>query len=128
MKRSSFLALSLTVTSAFLASCATSSRGGMSTPAPSPDPRIGLRAGWFDAAETIWNLDVVSKTPPSEQFINPSTPGDERLINSDLAFSGHYAFQGNYSGWQVWDIANPSRPTLRSPLQLPLPLPPPSRP
>ena len=114
MKRPSFLALSLAVASAFLTSCATSSPGGMATPAPSPDPRIGLRAGWFNAAEAIWNLDVVSRTPPSTQFINPSTPGDARLVNSDLAFSGNYVFQGNYSGWQVWDIANPSRPTLRT--------------
>ena len=32
--------------------------------------------------------------------------------NSDLAFLGRYAIQGNYNGWQVWDISNPSQPTL----------------
>ncbi|MDQ6830748.1 MAG: hypothetical protein M3081_17950, partial [Gemmatimonadota bacterium] len=82
--------------------------------APSPDPRVGLRAGWFDAGEAIWNLRVVSKTPPSEKFTNPSTPGDRRLVNSDLAFLGNYVFQGNYSGYQVWDISNPTHPTLRT--------------
>jgi len=85
----------------------------MSTTAPSPDPRVGLRAGWMDAAEASWNLRVVSKTPPSSDFMNPSTPGDNRLTNSDLAFIGNYAIQGNYSGWQVWDISNPARVTLR---------------
>jgi hypothetical protein len=45
--------------------------------------------------------------------MNPTTPGDGRLTNSDLAFIGNYAIQGNYSGWQVWDISNPARPTLR---------------
>ena len=98
------------------ASCARpmSSAGDLSGIAPSPDPRIGLRAGWFDAGEAIWNLRLVSATPPSEKFMNPSTPGDARLTNSDLAFMGNYVFQGNYSGWQVWDISNPRRPTLRT--------------
>jgi hypothetical protein len=78
----------------------------MSTAAPSPDPRVGLRAGEMDAAEAVWNLRVLSKTPPPEQF--------RGVTNSDLAFSGHYAIQGNYNGWQVWDISNPSRPTLKT--------------
>src|SRR5262245_16167429 len=76
----------------------------MSRTPPTPDPRIGLRAGWMNAAEAVWNLKVVSKTPPSADFMNPTTPGDGRLTNSDLAFVGNYAIQGNYSGWQVWDI------------------------
>ncbi len=66
----------------------------------------------MDAGEAVWNLKVVSKTPPSSSFLNPSTPGDRRLVNSDLSFLGRYAIQGNYSGWQVWDIANPVKPTL----------------
>jgi hypothetical protein len=72
--------------------------------APAPDPRVGLRAGLHDAGEATWNMRVLSKTRPPERFA-PST-------NSDLAFSGKYAFQGNYNGFQVWDISNPSRPTL----------------
>ena len=80
---------------------------------PTPDPRVGLRAGWLDPAEAIWNLRVVSRTQPSEKFFNSSTPGDRRLTNSDLAFIGNYAIQGNYSGVQVWDISNPARPTLK---------------
>ncbi len=85
----------------------------LSTTPPTPDPRVGLRAGWMDAGEAAWNLRVVSKTPPSEKFYNPSTPGDSRLTNSDLAFTGNFAIQGNYSGVQVWDISNPGKPTLR---------------
>jgi hypothetical protein len=79
---------------------------------PSPDPRIGLKAGWFDAGEATWNLRVVSTTKPSAAFLNPTTPGDRRLTNSDLAFTGKYAIQGNYSGYQVWDISNPARPRM----------------
>jgi hypothetical protein len=59
----------------------------------------------MDAAEAIWNLRVVSKTPPPEKFLG--------VTNSDLSFSGPYAIQGNYNGYQVWDISNPSAPTLK---------------
>ena len=81
---------------------------------PSPDPRVGLRAGWWDAGQASWNLRLVSNTRPSAQFTNASTPGDARLTNSDLAFTGRYVFQGNYSGYQVWDVADPRRPRLHT--------------
>ena len=76
--------------------------GSMSATAPSPDPRVGLRAGLMDAGEAAWNLRVLSQTPPSEQFVGQT--------NSDLAFTGQYAIQGNYNGYQVWDITDPRRP------------------
>jgi hypothetical protein len=79
---------------------------GAASAAPSPDPRIGLRAGRFDAAEAAWNLRVVSKTPPSEKFLEG--------INSDLTFTGNYVIQGNFNGFQVWDISTPSKPTLET--------------
>jgi len=92
-----------------LGACASSSSSAsgaaMSTVAPSPDPRVGLKAGMTDAAEASWNIKVVSKTPPSEKFAG--------VTNSDLSFSGPYAIQGNYNGYQVWDISNPSAPTLK---------------
>src|SRR5690606_17501195 len=34
------------------------------------------------------------------------------VTNSDLAFTGDYVIQGNYNGFQVWDISNPRSPTL----------------
>ncbi len=80
--------------------------GNMSTAAPTPDPRIGLRPGAYDAQEAVWNLKVVSSTKPSEKFVNG--------INSDLAFLGNYVFQGSFSGYQVWDISNPSQPVVRT--------------
>jgi hypothetical protein len=97
-----------------LAACATSPVNNASTAAPSPsrDPRIGLRAGWFNAGEAGWNIRLVSTTPPSEQFINRNSPGDFNLINSDISFVGPYVIQGNFSGVQVWDISNPKSPQL----------------
>jgi len=73
-------------------------------PAPNPDPRVGLKAGLYDAAEAAWNVRVVSRTKPSEKFVGST--------NSDLAFRGNYVIQGNYNGYQIWDISNPSAPTL----------------
>ncbi len=109
-------AMGLVLVASACASTMSSPPGGgmvdMSTSAPSPDPRVGLRGGWMDAGEAAWNLDVVAKRQPSAAFINLSTPGDRRLINSDLAFTRNYVIQGNYSGYQVWDIANPANPTL----------------
>ena len=99
-----------------LAGCATSQVNPASSAAPSPsarrDPRIGLRAGWFNAGEAAWNIRLVSTTPPSEQFINRNSPGDFNLINSDISFVGPYVIQGNFSGVQVWDISNPKSPQL----------------
>ena len=68
------------------------------------DPRIGLAAGGADAEQAIWNLRLLSAIPKAEQF--------EGVTNSDLAFMGHYVIQGNYNGYQIWDISNPSAPTL----------------
>jgi len=78
----------------------------MSTAAPSPDPRVGLRAGRFNAAEAVWNMRVLSRTRPSERFVGST--------NSDLAFRDSYVIQGNYNGWQIWDISNPSQPVLKT--------------
>ncbi|MEO7367934.1 MAG: hypothetical protein ABIZ36_08255, partial [Gemmatimonadaceae bacterium] len=73
---------------------------------PSPDPRVGLRAGKWDAAETSWNLRVLSETRPSDQFVDG--------INSDLTFTGPYVIQGSFNGYQVWDISNARQPLLKS--------------
>jgi len=73
--------------------------------APSPDPRVGLKAGLQDAGEAIWNLRKVSHTPSPQGFAG--------ITNSDLAFSGTNVIQGNYNGFQIWDVSNPMAPRLR---------------
>jgi hypothetical protein len=78
----------------------------MSAAPPNPDPRIGLRPGLLDAGEAVWNLRLVSKTPPPTAFRGG--------INSDLAFLGNYVIQGSFRGYQVWDISNPGSPSLRT--------------
>jgi hypothetical protein len=78
----------------------------MSTSAPNPDPRVGLKAGLWDAGQATWNMRLLSNSRPSAKFAGET--------NSDLAFTGQYALQGNYNGLQIWDISNPRSPTLKT--------------
>jgi len=111
--RPSRLALGLALAAATACSHASSGGAGQSPmPAssglnvrpPSPDPRVGLKAGQWDAGEAVWNMKLMSATRPSGKFLGST--------NSDLAFTGKYAIQGNYNGYQVWDISDPSHPVL----------------
>jgi hypothetical protein len=44
----------------------------------------------------------------------PAEFAAENLLNSDLAFTSHYAIDGNYNGFAIYDIVNPARPRLVS--------------
>jgi hypothetical protein len=76
----------------------------VSATAPNPDPRVGLKAGRWDAAQAAWNMRLISTTPPGEK-VNGAT-------HSDLAFFDKYAIQGNYNGFEIYDISNPAKPVL----------------
>jgi hypothetical protein len=78
---------------------------------PTPDPRIGLKPGMWDAQMALWNVRLVSTTPPPK--------GSLGATHSDLAFVGKYAIQGNYNGFEIWDISNPAKPTLASTYECP---------
>ena len=82
--------------------------------AHSSDPRVGLGAGWMDAKEAARGLTLVAHRPRPEGFFNPERMGDFAFANSDLAFSGNYAFQGGYNGFQIWDLSGKGGPTLRA--------------
>jgi len=94
-----------------VAGCASSTSTTASAPMPAApvmpaaDPRVGLKAGQWDAAEAAWNLRLVSTTRPSEKFAG--------VTNSDMSFTGKYVIQGNYNGFQVWDVSNPAKPSLK---------------
>ena len=131
MKPSATLSASLAAGLLIAAACATGSPGSSSTSGefspseinlsptpPRPDPRVGLKPGtmvrWAKdstkkviaekAGEAAWNMRLLSNRPPAEPFIG--------VTHSDLAFKGPYAIQGNYDGYQVWDISNPRNPVL----------------
>src|SRR5687768_11001219 len=40
----------------------------------------------------------------------PNLPGQTFTANSDLAFSGKYAFQGHYIGFRIIDISSSANP------------------
>jgi hypothetical protein len=107
------LGVCLAAAGACAGSSSMSSSGGAPMPAnsagsmmpPSPDPRVGLTAGLWDAGQAAWNLRLVSTTKPTGKFLGST--------NSDMAFTGPYVIQGNYDGYQIWDISNPQHPTIK---------------
>ena len=76
----------------------------VSATAPSPDPRVGLKAGWWDAGQAAWNMNMISTTPPTGKSLGAT--------HSDLAFNGKYTIQGQYNGFDIYDVSNPERPVL----------------
>ena len=87
------------------------------TPAPlftwdPNDPRLELGAGWMNAESAIRGLEQVSAIPRPDGFFNPATPDDGRFSNTDLALQGQYLYQGNYNGFQIYDLDDPNTPML----------------
>jgi hypothetical protein len=104
-----------------------------------PDPRVGLKAG----ATASKNLELVTNVKKPAGFFNPASPGGELIpaerqpgpepapaaprtgfsfldyANSDLAFRGDHLIVGNFSGFNVYDIANPTKPKLIAPVVCP---------
>ncbi|HEX6066487.1 MAG TPA: hypothetical protein VFZ04_19775, partial [Longimicrobiales bacterium] len=78
------------------------------TIATSNDPRVGLAAGTRNTAGVaVKNMKLVSYTP------KPAALDSARglsYINSDLAFRGNLVYQGNFSGFSIWDVSNPAKP------------------
>ncbi|HEY8453422.1 MAG TPA: hypothetical protein VIL54_14725 [Natronosporangium sp.] len=82
------------------------------------DPRPDLGAGWKDAEEASSGLELLAHLDKPEGFFHPDAPNDPAQIgsiahaNSDLAFSGDYAFVGNFAGFNIYDISDPTDPQL----------------
>jgi hypothetical protein len=76
------------------------------------DPRTNLKPGRFDAGVAASNMRLVSFSPKPAQF---DTVRGLTFINSDVAFgNGHYAYQGNFAGFTIWDVTNPAKPIVAS--------------
>jgi hypothetical protein len=108
--------------------------------APETDPRIGLKAGLYDAGVAAKGMALVVTLPkpagfaPDESKISawenapvppPPVPGQPRVppatppvpapygqTNSDLAFQGKYVFVGNYYGVNTYDVSDPAKTKL----------------
>ena len=75
------------------------------------DPRSRLKPGRFDAGEAASNMRLISTTP--KPGILDSARG-LTFISSDLAFGGKYVYQGNFSGFTIWDVSDAAKPKIVS--------------
>ena len=75
------------------------------------DPRDNLKPGLTDAGVAISNMRLVASAPKPAPF---DTARGLTFVNSDLAFSGNHVIQGNFAGFSIWDVSNPSKPTMVS--------------
>ena len=109
--------------------------------APMDDPRVGLKAGLYDAGEAAFGMQRIASLPkppgfaPGNVFASPAPPPDPPApgdtsparvpantygsTNSDLAFSGNHLFVGNYNGVNFYDIDNPAQTKLGTSLVCP---------
>ena len=78
---------------------------------PGNDARDGLAAGLTDAGAASHGMRLVALAPKPAAFDSIS---GLTFVNSDLAFGGNYVYQGNFSGFSIWDVSNPARPALAS--------------
>jgi len=105
------------------------------------DPRAKLAPGVYDAAETSMGIKhlLLLKKPDAFQLgsDDPNNPKVEKTLgllgigdpskmpnpmkiviaqlafaNSDLAFQGNHLFQGNFYGFNIYDISNPANASL----------------
>ena len=101
------------------------------------DPRVGLKGGLYDAAVAASGLQLVMTTPkpagfapdldsikavdatPAPAPVDPDAPhppvarpagirANYGGTNSDLAFDSKYLFNGNYSGVNIYSLADPA--------------------
>jgi len=119
-----------------------------SNPRSGPDdPRVGLKAGLYDAGQAAFGMELVATMPKPTGFspgtdatattANPAPaeppPGVDAggrggnrpptvsygSTNSDLAFSGNHLFVGNYNGINFYDIDSPQKIKLRTSILCP---------
>ncbi len=78
---------------------------------PGNDPRDGLAPGLTDAGVAARGMRLVAEVPKPAAFDSIS---GLTFANSDLAFAGDYVYQGNFSGFAIWNVSDPTRPVLAS--------------
>ena len=111
------------------------------------DPRVGLKAGLYDAGEAAMGLEHVAFLKKADAFQLPATQADDPVVqktldtlgvnkarlskpmqlvfaqlafsNSDFAFQGTHLFQGNFYGVNFYDISNPAKISLMTSLVCP---------
>jgi hypothetical protein len=112
------------------------------------DPRVGLKAGLYDAGEAAMGMEHIAFLKKPAAFQMSSTEADDPSVqktldqlgvgdrskmpkprqlmiaqlafaNSDFAFQGTHLFQGNFYGVNFYDISNPAKVSLITSLVCP---------
>jgi len=135
----SALTIAVALSAAFPALCAGQNSPSVYTNprAGADDPRVGLKAGLYDAGEASFGMERLislpkpagfapdlasiaafdaAPAPPPPPAGTPPARGPQSGpranyggTNSDLAFEGTTLFVGNYSGINFYDISNPAK-------------------
>jgi uncharacterized protein (DUF305 family) len=114
----------------------------------SDDPRAGLKPGFDDAGEAIWNMELIASLPKPPGFADPNNPsgvppeiesddveeGEQEVVptglkeprspmlsfsNTDMAFSGDVLVVGNYHGFNVYRLGDDGVPSHLSSIVCP---------
>ena len=75
------------------------------------DPRDGLKPGLHDAGAAASGMRLVSLSRKGTALDSAS---GLTFVNSDLAFRDHYVYQGNFAGFQIWNVKDPRKPVRLS--------------
>jgi hypothetical protein len=78
------------------------------------DPRVGLAPGLDNPGVAQSGIELLAHRDKPPGFFQPGNPGSFSFVNSDLAFQGDHVFVGGFNGFQIWNVSNPSAPTLRT--------------
>jgi hypothetical protein len=135
----SAVTISLALAASYPVLCAGQSQVLSNPRSSSDDPRVGLKAGLYDAGEAASGLeriaslpkppgfapgDAVAQAPAAAPAADEATPARPPAVqygstNSDLAFSGNHLFVGNYNGINFYDIDSPAKTKLRASILCP---------
>ena len=75
------------------------------------DPRDGLGTGLEYPGLALSGMRLLATAPKAPAFDSIS---GLTFVNSDLAFRGNLVYQGNFAGFTIWDVSNPSEPSIVS--------------
>ena len=95
----------------------------------SPDPRATLAAGFRSARDAVLNLELVASLPKPDGFFDPKAPAGQprepaenedeparpgllNFANTDLAFAKGVVIEGNYHGFNAYNVEDPRTPQL----------------
>jgi hypothetical protein len=77
------------------------------------DPRANLAPGFENPGTASLGMQHLANRPKPAGFVPPDgNPGNFGFLTSDMAFQGDYAFVGGFNGFQIWNIRNPTAPSL----------------